>query len=144
MSAAAKAMSVDLQVLEFRDSAGMETVLSAGLKERPQALIQLGSPLINALAHRTADLLAMHRLPAISPFRSFPGSGGTMSYGPVLPFWYRRLGRYISSILKGAKPADLPIEQATRFELIVNVKAATAMGITIPPSIMVRADEVIE
>jgi putative ABC transport system substrate-binding protein len=144
MSDAAKAMSVDLMVLEFRNAPGMESALTAGLKERPQALIQLGSPLINQLANRTADLLAKHRIPAISPFRSFSESGGVMSYGPVLSVWYRRLGRYVSTILKGAKPAALPVEQPTNFEFIVNLKVATTMGLAIPPGMLLRADEVIE
>jgi ABC-type uncharacterized transport system substrate-binding protein len=144
MSAAAKAMSIDLQVLEFRNAVGMESALTAGLKERPQALSQLGSPLINAAGKSIADFLATHRIPGISMFRSFPESGGVMSYGPDLSVWFRRLGRYVSAVLKGAKPADLPVEQPANFELIVNLKAATALGLTVPHSLLARADEVIE
>ena len=144
VTAAAKAVSVDLQVLEFRDSTGMESVLSAGLKERPQALIQLGSPLINAASKSTAGFSATHRLPGISPFRAFPDNGGMMSYGPNLPILFRRSALYVSKILKGAKPGELPVEQPTHFELIVNLKTARALGITIPQSVLLRADEVIQ
>jgi putative tryptophan/tyrosine transport system substrate-binding protein len=144
MSDAAKAMSIDLRVIEFTNATGMENVLTAGLKEGPQALIQLGSPLINQLANRIADISATHRIPAISPFRAFSDSGGVMSYGPVLSVWYRRLGRYVSTILKGAKPAAMPVERPTNFEFIVNLKAATAIGVKIPLGMLLRADEVIE
>ena len=145
LTAAAKAMSVDLQALEFRNAAGMESALIDGLKERPQALIQLGSPLIRQLANRVAEITAAHRLPAISMFRSFPDSGGLMSYGPVIPVWFQLLGsRYVAAILKGAKPADMPVGRPTHFEMVLNVKAAAAMGLKIPVSLLAQADEVIE
>ena len=144
ITAAAKALSVDLQVLEFRDSDEMGSALRAGLKERPQAIVQLGSPLINQLAPRIADFLATHRLPGISPFRAFSESGGMISYGPNLSILYRRLGPYISKILNGAKPRDLPVEQPTNFELVVNLKAAKALGITVSKEMLLRADEVIQ
>ena len=144
ITAAAKTMGVSLQVLEFRDAAGIQSALNAGLKERPEALVQLGSPLINQSGKAIAEFLATHRLPAISPFRTFTDNGGLLSYGPNLPIVYRGLAVYISKILKGAKPGDLPIEQPTHFELVVNLKAAKAMGVKIPPAILVRADEVIE
>ena len=144
ITAAAKTMGVSLQVLEFRDAAGIQSALNAGLKERPEALVQLGSPLINQSGKAIAEFLATHRLPAISPFRTFADNGGLLSYGPNLPIMYRGLAVYISKILKGAKPGDLPIEQPTHFELVVNLKAAKAMGVKIPPAILVRADEVIE
>jgi putative ABC transport system substrate-binding protein len=145
LSAVAKAMSVDLQVLEFRDSAGIVSVLSVGLKERPQALIQLGSPLINAGSKSIADFSATHRLPGISPFRAFAESGGVMSYGPNLRIMFSRgLPAYISKILKGSRPGTLPVEQPTNFEFVVNMKGSTAMGIKIPRTMLLRADEVIE
>jgi putative ABC transport system substrate-binding protein len=144
ITAAAKTLDVSLQVLEFRDAAGILGALNAGLKERPEALVQLGSPFINQAGKAIADFLAMHRLPGISPFRSFADSGGLLSYGPNLPIVYRGLAVHISKILHGAKPGDLPIEQPTHFELIVNLKAAKAMGVKIAQGILVRADEVIE
>jgi putative ABC transport system substrate-binding protein len=93
MAAAAKAVSIELQVLAFRDSTGLESVLRARFKERPHALLLLGSPLINQLAGPIADFSMTHRLPGISPFRSFPERGGMMSYGPNLPTLYRALAR---------------------------------------------------
>lgn len=144
ITAAAKTMAVSLQILEFRDAAGIQSALNAGLKEKPEALVQLGSPLINTAGKTIADFLVTHRIPAISPFRTFTDNGGLLSYGPNLQMMYRGLAVYISKILKGAKPGDLPVEQPTHFELIVNLKAARAIGVKIPRAILVRADEVIE
>ena len=144
ITAAAKTMAVSLQVLEFRDAAGIPAALNAGLKDKPEALVQLGSPLLNAASKTIAVFLATHRLPGISPYRAFADSGGLLSYGPNLPIMWRGLAVYISKILKGAKPGDLPVEQPTHFEMIVNQKAAKAIGVKIPSAILVRADEVIE
>jgi putative tryptophan/tyrosine transport system substrate-binding protein len=144
ITAAAKTLDVGLQVLEFRDAAGILGALNAGLKHRPEALVQLGSPLINHSSKAIADFVTTHRLPSISPFRSFSEYGGLLSYGPNLLIMYRGMAVYISKILKGAKPGDLPIEQPTHFELVVNLKAAKAMGIKITQGILVRADEVME
>ena len=144
ITAVAKTMGVSLQILEFRDTAGIQGALNAGLKDRPEALVQLGSPLINQAGKAIAEFLATHRLPGISPFRNFADNGGLLSYGPNLSIMFGRVGSYISKIHKGAKPGDLPIEQPTHFELIVNQKVAKAMGIKLPPAILVRADEVIE
>jgi putative ABC transport system substrate-binding protein len=144
MKAAARMMSVDLMAVEFHDSVGLDAALNAGLKERPQVLIQLGSPLINQLANRIADTLASHRVPSISPFRSFPENGGLLSYGPDLTNMYYRVAPYVSRILKGAKPSDLPIERPIKFEFVINLKTARSLGITIPPTLLALADEVIE
>jgi putative ABC transport system substrate-binding protein len=143
MKAAASRMSVDFIIVEFHDAVGLDAALNAGLKERPQALIQLGSPLINQLANRIADV-ASNRVPSISPFRSFPENGGLLSYGPDLANMYRRVAPYVSRILKGATPSDLPIERPIKFELVINLKTAKALGITIPPTLQVAADEIIE
>ena len=144
ITAAAKAMAVSLKVLEFRDAAGIQGALEAGLKDRPEALIQLGSPLLNAASKTIAGFLATQRLPGISPYRGFVDAGGLLSYGPNLAVMFRALPVYVSKILKGAKPGDLPIEQPTHFELVVNQKTAKAIGVKLPPAILVRADEVIE
>ena len=144
ITAAAKTMGVSLQVLEFRDAAGIQGALNAGLKDRPEALVQLGSPLINAAGKTIADFLATHRLPGISPFRIFADNGGLLSYGPNLKVMYRALATYVSKILKGAKAGDLPVEQPTHFEFVVNLKTARALGIKLPQTVLVRADEVIE
>ena len=123
----------------------MEEALVTGLKERPQALIQLGSPLISQRANRVAAILSAHRTPAISMFRQFPDNGGLMSYGPVLPLWYQLLGsRYVASVLRGAKPADLAVDRPNFFEMVLNLKAAAAMGLTIPLAMLAQADVVIE
>ena len=144
MKAAARMMSVDLMAVEFHDLVGLDAALNAGLKERPQVLIQLGSPLINQLANRIADTLASHRVPSISPFRSFPENGGLLSYGPDLTNMYYRVAPYVSKILKGAKPSDLPIERPIKFEFVINLKTARSLGITIPPTLLALADDVIE
>ena len=144
LEAAAKAVSIELQILEFRASSEIEGALSGGLKKRPQAVIQLGSPQINQGAARIADFLAKNRLPGISPFRAFSDSGGLMSYGPNLPILYRRMAPYISGILKGTKPINLPVEQPTHYELIINLKTAKALGLKIQQSMLLRADEVIQ
>jgi len=124
LHAAAQNVSVELQVIEFRGAAGLESALVDGLKAQPNALIQLGSPMINQLADRVVSITAKHRVPAISMFRSFPEGGGLMSYGPVLPVWYRRLGRFVA--------------------VVINLKTAKTLSLTIPQSILLRADEVIE
>ena len=141
---AAKATAVELQILEYRDLSGMAPALESSLKARPQALVLLGSPLINRWADRVAGFAARHRLPGISPFRSFAERGGLMSYGVNLVVMYRGLAPIIAKILKGSRPGDLPIEQPTHFEFIVNLKAAKALGLAIPGSLLLRADEVIE
>ena len=144
IKAAAKAKSIDVLVMEFRDSAGLQTALESGLNQGPQAVIQLGSPLIRQAGPRVAEILSTHRVPGISQFRTFPDGGGLMSYGPDLIQLYRRTGPYISKILHGARPADLPIERPTKFELVVNLRAAKALGVTIPDSLLATADDTIE
>jgi putative ABC transport system substrate-binding protein len=144
IKAAAKTASIDLLVMEFRDSLGMETALESGLKQEPQAIIQLGSPLIRQAGPRIAEVSSSRRIPGISQFRTFPDGGGLMSYGPDLINLYRRLGPYIAKILHGARPADLPIERPTKFELVINLKTAKALGMKIPASLLAGADEVIE
>jgi ABC-type uncharacterized transport system substrate-binding protein len=93
---------------------------------------------------RLAELAAKHRLPTMYPTREHPESGSLMSYGPNIPDLFRRAASYVDKILKGAKPGDLPIEQPTKFELVINMKTAKAIGLTIPPSVLGRADHVIE
>jgi putative tryptophan/tyrosine transport system substrate-binding protein len=144
IKAAAKTASIDLLVMEFRDSSGMETALELGLKQEPQAVILLGSPLIRQAGRRIAEISSSRLIPGISQFRTFPDGGGLMSYGPDLIHLYRRLGPYLAKILRGAHPADLPIERPTKFEQVINLKAAKALGVKIPASLLASADDVIE
>jgi putative tryptophan/tyrosine transport system substrate-binding protein len=141
---AATAASIDVIVMDFRDHAGLDAALEAGLKQGPQAVIQLGSPLTRQAGTRTAQILSTHHIPGISQFRTFPDGGGLMSYGPELFDLYRRIGPIVAKILRGARPADLPIERPTKFELVINLNAAKALGVTIPSLLLATADEVIE
>jgi putative ABC transport system substrate-binding protein len=144
IKAAVKARSIDLVVMEFRDKDGLEVALNSGLAQGPQAVIQLGSPLTRQAGTRTAEILSARRIPGISQFRTFPDGGGLMSYGPDLIQLYRRTGAFVSKILHGAHPADLPIERPTKFELVINMKTAKELGIEVPISMQMLADEVIE
>ena len=144
MTAAAGTNSVDVSVMEFRDNAGLEKALDLGLRQGPQAVIQLGSPLTRQAGSRIAEILSSRRMPGMSQFRTFPDGGGLISYGPDLPDLYRRLGAYVSKVLQGARPGDLPIERPNKFELVVNLKTAKALQLTIPGTLLASADDVIE
>ena len=104
----------------------------------------LSSPIVRNSSKQIAEFTVRNRLPTISPFRPFADFGGLMSYGPDLDDFFRRCATYVDKILRGAKPADLPLEQPTKFELVINAKAAKALGLTIPQTLLVRADEVIQ
>jgi ABC-type uncharacterized transport system substrate-binding protein len=144
MEKSALALGVRLQPVEVGGSSDLETAFQAAVKREAGALITLDDTLL--FTHRTqiVKLAAGRRLPAIYGFREFVDAGGLMSYAPNIADMYRRAATYVDKILKGAKPADLPIEQPTKFELIINLKTAKALGLTIPPSLLQRADQVIE
>jgi len=142
--AAAQALGLDPQVLEVRGFDDFDGALGAGVRGGLRDLIQLSSPLVDRHSKQTAAFTRKNRLVAISMFRVFAESGGLMSYGPNRQQYDRRLALYIDRMLRGAKPADLPIEQPTIFELVINLKTAKALGLTIPPSLLARADQVIE
>lgn len=144
LEGAAHALGVHLLVLEVHDPAGLEKAFAAMRNERAGALVVLTDPLF--LTHRTriVELAAQIRLPAIYAIQGFMDVGGLMFYGESLPDVHRRAAIYVDKILKGAKPAELPIEQPTKFELVVNVKTAKALGLKIPQSVLMRADRVIE
>jgi len=145
IKAAAEKVRIKLQVLEVRTSGQLDNVLGAAAKGGSQALVQLSSPLFDRpRAKLIAEFAAKYRLPAISMFRSFAEAGGLMAYGPNEAEYQQRPAVYIDKILKGAKPADLPIEQATKFDFVINLKTAKALGLKIPPSLLARADQVIE
>ena len=112
--------------------------------ERPGALLVIGDPLLGTHAKRIVELSTRNRLPAIYWIREFPDAGGLMSYGANFDDLWRQAATYVDKILKGAKPADLPVEQPTKFELVINLKAARALNLAIPESLPLRADEVIQ
>ncbi len=141
---AAQAFGVRVQLAEVRGADELERAFATMMRERPGALVVLSDPFMLLHRGRLADLAAKNRLPAVYPWREHAEAGGLMSYGPSLPDLYRRAATYVDKILKGAKPADLPVEQPTRFELVINLKTAKALGLTIPPSVLIRADQVIQ
>ncbi len=141
--AAARTLGVQLQSLEVRGPDDFESAFAAATGGRARALIMVEYPLIFIHRARIVDFAAKSRLPAMYPLREFVDAGGLMSYGAHAADLWRRAATYVDKILRGAKPADLPVEQPTRFELVINLKTAKALGLTIPPSILVRADQVI-
>jgi len=141
---AARSLKVQLQVLEARAPSEFAGAFSAMTKDRVGGLIALGGPMFFVQRTRIVELAAQSRLPAMYGAKEFAEAGGLMAYGPNLRESFRRAATYVAMILKGAKPADLPIEQPTKFELVINVKTAKALGLTIPPSLLLRADEVIQ
>jgi putative ABC transport system substrate-binding protein len=141
---AARSLGVQLQLLEARGPNEFDGVFAAMVKERVGALLVLSDAVLNSHRTRVADLAARSRLPAAYGVRESVEAGGLMSYGPSFLDSFRRAATYVDKILKGAKPADLPVEQPTAFELVINMKTAKALGLTIPQSLLLRADHVIE
>ena len=141
---AARALGVRLQFVEARGPADFDRAFSDMTRAHAGALAVLGSAIFNSERRRLVDLAAKHRLPTVYTFRDFVDAGGLMSYGSDLSDLFRRAATYVDRILKGTKPGDLPVEQPTKFELVINLKTAKALGLTIPPSLLARADEVVE
>ena len=141
---AAPAVGVGVQSVEVRDSRELERALETMGRERPDALLLLADPLTLSQRLRIVEFAAEARLPAIYEMSPFVDAGGLMSYGPNVSELIRRSAIYVDKILKGAKPADLPIEQPAKFELVINLKSARALGITIPQSVLLQAGRVIE
>src|SRR5215472_4455746 len=139
----ARSLGVQLQLLEARGPNEFDGAFAAMAKERVGALLVLSDAMLNSHRTRLADLAATSRLPAAYGVRESVEAGGLMSYGPSFIDFYRRAATYVDKILKGAKPADLPVEQPMKFELVINLKAAKALGLTIPQWLLQRADEVI-
>ena len=141
---AAQKLGVKLQSAEVREPGGFDSAFSSMSAERAQALVVVVDPLTVRYRGRIAELAAKNRLPAMYGFREFADAGGLMAYGANVADLCRHAATYVDKILKGAKPADLPIEQPTTFELVINLKTAKALGLTIPQTLLQRADQVIE
>jgi putative tryptophan/tyrosine transport system substrate-binding protein len=142
--ASARSLGMQLQSYDVRASTDIETAIRSATSARAQAILVMTSPITFALRGRVVALAAEHRLPAIYQRRQFVEGGGLMSYGVSQDDLDRRAATYVDRILKGAKPADIPVEQPTKFELVINLKTAGALGLTLPPTLLVRADQVLE
>jgi putative ABC transport system substrate-binding protein len=141
---AAETLGVRLQFVEARGPADFDRAFSDMTRSRAGALTVLTSPMFYTERRRLVGLAAKNRLPALYLSREFVDAGGLMAYGPNVADMYRRAATYVDKILKGAKPGDLPVEQPTRFEFVINLKTAKALGLTIPQSVLGRADDVIQ
>jgi putative tryptophan/tyrosine transport system substrate-binding protein len=142
--AAARTLGLEVAVFEIRRAEDIAPAFEALIKDRSEALYVVGDALLTTNRIRINTLALGARLPAVLPNREFAEVGGLMSYGPNFPDLLRRAAEYVDKILRGAKPADLPVEQPTKFDLVINLVAAKALGLQVPPTLLARADEVIE
>jgi putative ABC transport system substrate-binding protein len=140
----APSLKVSLAPLETQAPADIDRAFVALKKDRPSALLLVGDPLLSANQKRIAEFALVNRIPSGYTLRQFVEAGGLMSYGTNFADMWRRAATYVDKILKGTKPADLPVEQPTKFELMINLKTAKQIGLTIPPNVLVRADKVIK
>jgi putative tryptophan/tyrosine transport system substrate-binding protein len=141
--AAARALGLRLHAQDVRAPQDFEGTLALTAQARPEALLVLDDALLGMYREQIAAFATQQHLPSVFAGRESVVAGGLMSYGPSLPDLFRRAATYVDKLLKGAKPADLPMEQPTKFELVINLKTAQALGLTIPPHILFQADEVI-
>ena len=141
---AARALGIQLHPVEVREPYLFDQAFATMAEAHAKALITQPSALFFTRHTQIVDLAAKTRLPGIFPEREFAEAGGLMAYGPSIPGVFRRAATYVDKILKGTKPADLPVEQPMKFELVINLKTAQALGITIPPTLLMLADEVIQ
>jgi putative tryptophan/tyrosine transport system substrate-binding protein len=144
MERAAATLRVRLDVVEVRSTTELDSRVASVFEGRGEAVAVMGAPFFFRHQARIADLALRNRLPGIAPWRPFSEAGGLLRYGTDVPAMYRRAAVYVDKILRGAQAADLPVEQPTRFELVINLKTARTLGLTIPPSLLARADRVIE
>ena len=144
MKEAAQVLGAELLMTEVRSIAEIDRAFAKMPEMRPDGLAVVVDPITITAAPKIAELAAAHQLPAVYQAREFVTAGGLMSYGPSLKDNFRRAATYIHKIIKGAKPADLPVEQPTKFELVINLTTAKALGLSVPQSLLQRADEVIE
>jgi putative ABC transport system substrate-binding protein len=142
--AAARAASIEVVPLSVATAGDLERAFDAARGERVDAMIVLSSALFAAEKRRIIELASRAHLPSIYEHRDFTESGGLVSYGPDLRAVFRRAATYVDRILKGAAPGELPIEQPTNFELVINLRTAAALGLAVPPALLARADETIE
>jgi putative ABC transport system substrate-binding protein len=140
----ARKLGVALPIVEATTVEELDIAFASARAQHPDAMIVFGDALTVNNAPRVIALAVEHRLPALYLFRLFATNGGLISYGPDITDLFLRAGAYVDKILKGTRPSDLPVEQPTKFELVINLKTAKALGLTVPPSLLVRADEVIE
>jgi putative ABC transport system substrate-binding protein len=144
VKAAADELGLEAQTIEVRAPTEFDRAFLAVKRHGAEALIVLSSPLFGSASDQLADLALRHRIPTVTLFPDFARAGGLMAYGPNLLDTYRPLGVLVGKILQGAKPGDLPVERPSKFELVVNVRTARAIGLAVPTTILLRADEVIE
>jgi putative tryptophan/tyrosine transport system substrate-binding protein len=140
---AAKALGIEINILEAR-AGRLQQIVRSAADSKASALLLLGSPVVSADFPKVAEATTAARLPTIAIFPAFARLGGLMAYGPDAPDQYRQEGRMIAKILKGTKPANLPVERPTKFYFLINLKTARTLGVTIPPSLLVRADQIIQ
>ena len=141
---AARSLGVQLHVFDVRGSRDLGDAVNTVKKHGAGAVMVLGSPTLFEYQRRIGELVTQARLPVISAWSQLPKAGGLMSYGADIPEMFRRAAVYVDRILKGAKPAELPVEQPTKFELVINMKTAKALRLTISQSLLTRADEIIQ
>jgi len=144
LAVAAQALGLQLHTLPVASPDEFEPALAAAMREHADALIVLPSPITNLHNRQIVNLVAQSRLPAMYALKGYVAVGGLMAYGPSIPALYWRAAYYVDRILKGAKPADLPVEQPMKFEFVINLKTAQALGLTLPPLLLYQADEVIK
>jgi putative tryptophan/tyrosine transport system substrate-binding protein len=141
---AAKGVGVQVEAIRAPDVQDLEAALAGATRRRSDAMLTIADAFLWSQRERIASSAALHRLPSMFPEAEFVEAGGLMAYGPNVPDNFRRAARYVDKILKGAKPADLPIEEPRKYDFVINLKTAKALGVTILPSLMARADQVIE
>jgi putative ABC transport system substrate-binding protein len=144
IQAASSAVGLTLQVLRAATRQEIDAAFVSVARERSDALVVAGDGFFNSRRVQLSLLAARHGVPATYALRDYPEVGGLMSYGTSFPEIYRQVGSYVGRILKGAKPAELPVLQPTKFELVINLQAASVLGLDVPPTLLARADEVIE
>jgi putative ABC transport system substrate-binding protein len=144
MNTAARHLGVQVQVIEVRSVEDLATAFDTAVKGRAQAVMSTQGPFFNLNTAAVAQLALKHRLPSLSGEPTAPGAGMLLFYGPNVIDGCHRAAYYVDRILKGARPADLPVEQPTKIRLVINLQTAKALGLTIPPSVLARADEVIQ